>query len=148
MKPADVAAADQARAATDHAERALWRHVRGLPGGGTARVGVTTPPWLAVKVRRHLATIAAGEGLGCVHIVGSPVLTVMALWRPGVVLCTRCATRDGNPLLSMDATEDARCDACEGDYPDGLRVSVTQLAGGLLYFALCTACLTRWVGDT
>lgn len=126
--------ADQARAA--EAETAAFMTTL-PPQAGRLTKPFPMPAWLVEVFAAHNATLAAGEGWWCDHVKAGPRPSVLAVWRPGVVVCHACA---GAGALQPDLGQANVCSRCRCNWPTPLTVSAVQAGLLIALYALCPTC--------
>jgi hypothetical protein len=121
---------DQFQAAVTHAHRLL----DDLADHSGAHTGATRDPWITRQLARLTTTIRNGQIRTCPHITHAPRVLHAAVWAPGHLVCTRCAT-----TLAPDATEDTTCDRCRQP-ADPIHPAAVTHGPLILAFGLCTPC--------
>lgn len=122
--------ADQLEAATRDA-RAVFEVIASAPGR-IAETRAALPGWVEAWITAHNPEVWPA----CTH-VGSPRVVHIALWRPGLVLCTDCLIREE---FRIEGTiEDRRCDRC-GHVGAQIHPIVTGFGPLLIHGGLCCQC--------
>jgi len=100
--------------------------------------GMPTPRFVRDFLERHDAEISARRGIACRHVNGSHQVLHVAVWRPGLTVCSMCAASGG--LLPDSGVENWTCDVCRRYKPNRISVSVFRTGARLVWFGSCRPC--------
>lgn len=130
---------DQMRAATAEAAKTFAAAHAAHPESRAAPPATEPPDWIRPFITLH-NKLVEGRHPQCIHLPPGPAVIHIAVWAPGFVCCTACATAG---LLSARVPdgEEYRCDRCGHDFPDeGLRTGWLRGGHAIIHFAVCAAC--------
>lgn len=132
MRAAEVAEADQVRAAFDDAERVVRRLA--AHHGLTAITRPTRVGWVGDLVAGFLGRAAFGGGRTCGHLE-QPRPVFGAAWLGDLLLCAPCAAVQ----LRLTGEPDRTCDRC-GEVVDLIRPGTVQAGPVIVFYGLCERC--------
>ena len=135
--PRQTALLDQVHASVTHARSVLTTVVD--EHGGTR---IPIPAWLQPHTDTLMAAVTDGTVTGCPHLWAVAQVLHAAVWAPGHIACSWCAT-----ALNPPPGEDHTCDRCR---KPASRLTNGAVAVGpiLLGFGICRPCLTTTRKET
>ncbi|KXK61960.1 hypothetical protein AWW66_11000 [Micromonospora rosaria] len=137
---------DQLDAATDHAHQFMTTAAHAALGESNARTtdAAGVPGWLRLPLLDTLTTWFADQAATCRHQPhpDRPEPVIAAAWKPGLVVCTRCAPMTGLPRNSdRDRTCDRCGRVCAGvEHGDGIYPGMVQVGALVYQYGVCGQC--------